>query len=378
MATQLESTPDTNAILSVPADPQGDSPLFNRLPAELRNEIFALALADHQDQAPETRYSADTCYTRPHYFAPRKTDVRLLRTCRAVYAEAWFLPFLLREQTHWLTSCDRAPPEYRAMTGRPAVLAATVDRVARHLGVEAVETDALRVFAQMWALEENYLGRLLRAAPRLHPRRLTLTIRHTDWWWWESDEPLRFEAGWIRAASDFLPPSVRELRVELESVRRKKDQVDEIGRKMAERWMFRRMDGVVLVADASGAGNEVERWTGSSTWGGKTWKRDETRPGEIEYYVLTVAFRPRSVVERRGGKVADRVVSALKAGGSDFRRQDLWFVCGVNMRLNIEPKEEEEEEEEDDEEEEEDDGDEEEEDDDDEYEYYEEEDEDSD
>jgi len=98
-------------ILAIPPHPQDDCPLFNRFPAEIREHIFTLALADFPDPDAENRYESDTYYTRPAYFAPRKSDTRLLRTCRAVYNETWFLPFIMREQTHWLTSDERMPPE---------------------------------------------------------------------------------------------------------------------------------------------------------------------------------------------------------------------------------------------------------------------------
>ncbi|KAG7291221.1 hypothetical protein NEMBOFW57_001233 [Staphylotrichum longicolle] len=290
-------------ILSLPAARQDQSPLFSRIPAELRSEIFALALADYPDPSPDSRYAAETCYTRPSYFAPRKSDTRLLRTCRAVYQEAWFLPFVLREQTHWLTSSDRAPPEYDP-TKDLNTLISTLDIIAEQHGTDHVETNGLRVFAQMWALERKQLAIMLRMLPRLRPRSLTLTIRHADWWWWESDQPLRFEGDWIWSANQFLPPSVREFHIELESVQRKKEQVDSIARQMAERWVFKRTDGVALFADASGAANTVDTWTGSSTWNDETWTRDESRPGQIDYYILSVVFRPRHAVERRGGHVS--------------------------------------------------------------------------
>lgn len=304
----------TVPLHSLPPASQDKSPLFARIPPEIRSEIFALVLTDFPDPSPATRYAAETCYTRPSYFSPRRSDTRLLRTCRAVYREAWFLPFVLREQTHWLTHAERAPPEYR-LGPQIEALAATLQRIAAHHGTAHVEVRALRVFAQMWALEEGYLANLLRAAPLLHPRQLTLTIRHADWWWWESDEPLRFEGGWIGRVCQVLPPSVRELRIELESVVRKREQVDEIARQMAERWFFRRTDGVTLFADASGKANTVDSWTGPSTFSGRRWTRDEARPGEVDFYLLSVVFRPLRVVERRGGQVS---LSASAAAAADW------------------------------------------------------------
>jgi len=151
----------------------------------------------------------------------------------------------------------------------------------------------------MWAIERGQFARLL-AIPGLHPRTLTLTIRHQDWWWWEHDEPLRMESAWVPPVFNYLSDSVRELRIELETLERKKEQVEEIGKQMRERWYFRRADDVVLFPDLSDNGTVVDRWTGPSTFDGETWTRDESREGEIDYYILTVIFRPQKVVERIG------------------------------------------------------------------------------
>lgn len=169
-------------LLAKTPDPQQSSPLFNRFPAEIRHEIFALALSDFPDPAAENQYSAQTLYARPAFFAPRKSDLRLLRTCRAIYAEAWHLPFVMREQTHWLTSDDRAPEGQSVREGTHRLFQ-TAGRIMKSQGVKEVEIESLRVFAQMWAIERGDLTGFLGACGHrgVMPRRLTLTIRHTDW-----------------------------------------------------------------------------------------------------------------------------------------------------------------------------------------------------
>lgn len=293
--------------------------MFGILPGELRSQIFSLTLVDFPDPSPEKHYAADTCYTRPTYFAPRKSDTRLLRTCRAVYQEAWFLPFILREQTHWLTSQERAPPEYDVSLQRPR-LCSMLQQVNQQHGGERVEIKGLRVFAQMVMLEEGYLATLL-GTPHLHPRSLTLTIRHADWWWWEQDKPLRFEGSWIARVCAEMSPSVHEVRIELESLERKKDQVDAIAKQMIERWFFKRKDGVILYPNSAGTDIEVGRWTGASTWHGHTWTKDETRPGQIDYYITSIVFRPARDVKRGGGRVSETVRKAAEA--DIFSRSEL-------------------------------------------------------
>jgi hypothetical protein len=302
-------------ILSIPPAPQPDSLLFSLIPPEIRHEIFTYALSDFPDPSPDSRYSSQTCYTRPSYFAPRKSDLRLLRTCRAVYREAWFLPFTHRTQTLWLCTPERAPPGHHAPQQQMR-LRRTLAQITAGYGDGRVEMESLHVFAQMYKIEQGDLATVLRNT-NLHPRSLTLTVRHTDWWWWETDEPLWFEADWIPRLSEFLSSSVRQVRIQMESLERKKGQVEAVVKHMSERWYFRRSDGEILYPDVTRKMVEVSRWTGSSTWHGNTWTRDEARPGELDYYVAEVVFRQRHVLERLGGRVSEMAVEDAERGVFD-------------------------------------------------------------
>lgn len=57
---------------------QLQSSLFTVLPGEIRNHIWNYALTDYEDKA--RLYNDATCYKRPEYLAPRRTDTELLRT----------------------------------------------------------------------------------------------------------------------------------------------------------------------------------------------------------------------------------------------------------------------------------------------------------
>lgn len=215
------------------------------------------------------------------------------------------MPLILRESIHWLSSPDRAPPGYRQYSRVNYRTLSTIAReqalwMSRHPDTpeHSVEIDSLKVFAQMYKLEGGSLATLFRSQ-RLLPRAMTLTIRHTDWWFWETDEPLRFEGNWILPLSECLPATVREIHVELESVERKKNQVQEIAKQMAEKWYFERADGALLFVDAT----KESRWSGTSSWHGRTWVRDETSIGVIDYYIKTVTFRLESMIERKGGSI---------------------------------------------------------------------------
>lgn len=151
-------------------------------------------------------------------------------------------------------------------------------------------------------------------------------------WWWESDESLRFEGDWLASSEGYLPASVREINIEIESLERKKDQIDWIAKKMAENWYFKRKDGVALFPDVTGKDVKIDRWSGSSTWDGHTWTRDESAPGRIDYYIATVTFRPQLAVERRGGQVSLETLRGVEEGAPyDFVKMNLRFVrLGLN------------------------------------------------
>jgi hypothetical protein len=187
----------------------------------------------------------------------------------------------------------------------------TLKRIAKQLGQDKVEIERLRVFAQMYKLDDGDLATILRT-PYLAPRAVTLTIRHTDWWFWEDDEPLTFSGKWIAAVGKAMTASTNVFRIELESLERKKDQVDKIADQMAKEWFIKRSDGVVLYADVSGKSRKVDRWSGSSIWHGRRWTRDETEPHRLDYYIVTVTFRPQLEIERSGGTISETALTSAQ------------------------------------------------------------------
>lgn len=279
-------------ILSTRIDPQPSSLLFKKLPAEVRFNIFCYALSDYPNPDPKKAYESWSCYTRPSYFAPRKAETALVLTCKAIYSECWFLPFRLYEQVHYaVANRNRAPPGYefsRQLTRLELSLQSMREREQ-----QPVLISNLRVFAQMCMLEQGALAKVL-AVPELNPSIVTLTIRHTDWWNWEHDQPLSFNGSWLEGVSQVMPPSVRELNIELESVDRKRYQVDEIARQMMEKWFFRRTDGVALYAFQQQEGH----WRGTSRWERLRWVRDEILEGVIDFYVATLTFLPETRLQR--------------------------------------------------------------------------------
>ena len=78
--------------------------------------------------------------------------------------------------------------------------------------------------------------------------------------------------------------------MELESIERRKSQIQDIARQMQAKWAFRREDGSLLTSQEAKS-DEVMRWEGSSIWNGQRWLRDESSSETLSYYVQTVRFR---------------------------------------------------------------------------------------
>src|SRR5215469_12343860 len=92
-------------LQSIPCNPQLQSPLFNKIPPEIRNHIFAFVLAE-QDRAAIPDY----CYWyRPDYTHHRYIDTALLRTCRKIWLETYALPRINMTERIWLGWQSRQP-----------------------------------------------------------------------------------------------------------------------------------------------------------------------------------------------------------------------------------------------------------------------------
>lgn len=278
--TSIESiaTPSVSAFDHVLS--QGQSFLF-RLPAEVRDLIYDHALAPFEDR--DQRYKEGNIFVRPGYRAIRKSDLRLLRTCKRAYNEAAAKPWALADWTFWLTTIDRAPDHSMTKYAFKRILKRRQWRGA----AETEETDHVRCFAQMYMLEQTTELSSLLHLRAFNVRSVTITLRHTDWWWWENDEPLRFSCTVPEQIS--FPSSVRRVYLELESLDRKRAQIDSIVRQMKRWWYFRRDGGIWLSATRTPVG--VERWEGSSTLGDRRWVRDETRPNCLSYCEFTHLFQ---------------------------------------------------------------------------------------
>jgi len=311
MSSEISTSSHLKVFTSA-ALPQEMSPLFASLPGEIRDRIFSFALADYEDK--RRAYNDTTCYKRPNHLAPLRIDTSLLRTCQRIYREAWFIPWAKAEHTFWLTDIKRMPPNALARHRLCDALRNAAENVRRTHG-EVPTIDQIRIFAQLWLLEPGIeLSRLL-SIPHFQPLHVTITLRHTDWWYWEQDEVLRINAEWVEKCR--FPLSVKSVRMELESLERKKSQVDSLAEQMARHWQVARADGVKFEA-ASPSPSDVMRWSGTSAWGDERWLRDETRPGQLDYYVAAVIWTVPKVTTRSALETKNTTAPALHAVGQSL------------------------------------------------------------
>ena len=95
-------------------NPQNGSPLFSRLPMEIRSLIFEFAATQSNDMKHD--YLKTAYYYRPGHVARHKTQSAFLLTCRRVWLEANALPMRMAEHSFWF---QRGPYDQRSMIVRP-------------------------------------------------------------------------------------------------------------------------------------------------------------------------------------------------------------------------------------------------------------------
>lgn len=108
---KIEKLPLAVQILDDPSsvDQQLSCPLFAKLPGELRELIWDYTLAGYEDLG--ALYPLDKSYSRPGQAAPLRIAVGLLLTCRAVYLEAFLVPFQVNPMVVFDGHPDVVPPD---------------------------------------------------------------------------------------------------------------------------------------------------------------------------------------------------------------------------------------------------------------------------
>lgn len=140
----------------------------------------------------------------------------------------------------------------------------------------------------MFWLEDGANLRALLAQPHFRPAQLTITIRYSDWWHWEQDQPLRMDERWLREFRG--NPGLRTLRVEYETLTRKRDEMMRIVERNKEWKLPVRRDGHAVnqyegYLVAKGTELKEWKWHGTSKLGGQTWSH-HAEGDTVEYVVV--------------------------------------------------------------------------------------------
>ena len=268
----------TNIIRKGRLNDQRRSPLFSVLPPEIRNRIFEFACKAYET----VPYTPNDWFYRPGYHAHRRISASLLATCKRIYLETFTLPLRLNEHVFW-GSIDRAPPKrYSGVdSNKRTDLNAFFDCLTPY---QRSSVQEVHLFAQQFWLEDLDL-----TSDRIVTRKIKLTLRHQDWYFWEEDESLgicpwiggRVEADQMIRETETVPSlpqdldrylgwgrqfefvhGLEELEIEFETLSSLKElEMDPIV-KFAKRWQFPLMRKGVLEWDEA-SGIREYTWTGS-------------------------------------------------------------------------------------------------------------------
>ena len=270
----------------IPPHPQDISPLFSILPPEIRNRIFHLTLLEYDDESSPVPF--DSYGYRPGHEYRKKHSLDLLATCKRAYLEAYLIPIAATTHTTWGTWSTRAPLN-RSLLAYHRFQKMNVEQRA------AVET--VQLYAQQFALEAlGWESEIITKDEGTHgvlPRRLIISVRHSDWWEWELDTPLcmdelRYGISWRESFKSF--PSLEEFVMELETLERRKAEMDIIAEGV-RKWRIDIGNGRVLKTD--GIPLKTCTWNGSTILGGGLPPPEGAT--SLPYYVVTITWKVQNV-----------------------------------------------------------------------------------
>ncbi|KAL5397051.1 hypothetical protein PMIN06_000498 [Paraphaeosphaeria minitans] len=315
----LTSFPDPEALVAYPTPAsfvvQGDvcsqiqSPLFGKIPPEIRNEIFRLAVTEYVPEGNEWTgrlskmenrgwgnvYSSESYVNRPGYEGLKTVDTDLLRTCKRAYEETKLLPLQDLEVCFYMSTKDRAPKPY-TMSGHLSTNSFFHPRANWFKPEHWARISHYHVFGQMYLLGPGFHGLFKNQLDVCLPTTITLTLRYTDWWDWETNAPIYP----IRQDRFFplrrieLPSTVTRMTVEFENIESKVKELDAVVNEMFSRhyhWMWKRRDGKTLTVRGRGVegdGVETWRWNGPTTFGYRSQKFPHHKDGDTMGYVVKV------------------------------------------------------------------------------------------
>lgn len=256
--------------------PQMQSPLFSILPPEIRNQIFELALSEHEDSTRP--YDPTDNYYRPGHCFPKVINTDLLRTCRRVYYETNTIP--MSSATHclwlgpisWSRDPNRTPLRFESLTRK-----------------QQTDLNHVHVFMYPHCREFNtFISR-----QQFRPKHLTVTVSWDHNWpdpgGGNDDIQKLFGVGWGLPDLTKFPNELEDVKIEFEIMKQRKGELDELVMRMML-WRFELRDGTNMVADES---TIARSWTRQRGW------RGTTPPSSYEFHVVTVTWRRLASAENK-------------------------------------------------------------------------------
>ena len=264
---------------------QQQSPLYSLLPKEIRDMIFALATT--QCENPQEPYEETDWWYRPGYQARHRSRTNLLLTCRRVWLETSALPLKDAVHPYWYNN-ERRPPHAGSMEDWSFTLLNLQNVHTVHLFMQMCEAEGLP--RNVFNLENKMHG--------MQPRILKFTIRHSDWWYWERDNPMSLKEKWVQCIlNNPWISSIEKFELELETIERNTKQLQPIVdgllklkgpvRSMRNENSNGQIKTQLQVRDAPSAWH----WTGPSQLGGMTHRiyRDMDK---LNYHVVVLTWLP--------------------------------------------------------------------------------------
>lgn len=144
----------------------------------------------------------------------------------------------------------------------------------------------VRFFTQMFWLEGGDDLMSLMRLKKFRPNTLTITIRYSDWWYWEDNHALRMDTAWLEWFMGSV--GLKGLKVEYETISRKRDEMMAIIERNKKFKLAVRGDRGHLSAENTKL--TEWKWSGPSKLGGRTWYH-HGQGDTIEYVVITDTWK---------------------------------------------------------------------------------------
>ncbi|KAH6874651.1 hypothetical protein BKA70DRAFT_1350031 [Coprinopsis sp. MPI-PUGE-AT-0042] len=262
--------------------PQIDSPLFSKIPPEIREEIFTLSVSSYLDDSQT--YPFHSYWYRPGYTAPRKTSLSLLLTCKAIYGEARDLVF--KEGT----GNDELIIYYGYTKHRPPGMCPNFHpgRLSTHYRHHITKA---HILSPIHPFLSEFNQQMLLPVPL---ETVHATVRHVDCPGWNNSDTRYL---WLPTdlRRTCLPASVNTLILQLETVEWKLEgleaQISVIKSQKDGGWQWKKENGEYLTLDLK-EGVKTWTWMGTTNYGDQTlslplYPFSDT----MEYTVKVLTFR---------------------------------------------------------------------------------------